>query len=192
MRILPPARALLVLAAAQWCACAQSSLEVAIFDYAGAPHSVIASAVEIARRGFLTARIPSHWTLCEPRSCAPESPGGLYLEIFVMPRLRLPLVPHMDVRPAGYAMREGFAHPRGYALYDAARSVADRTTRPVDVVLGCILLHEAGHLLGLGHRPQGVMRANLEAADMDNTAMGRAFTLADGIALRAAVDQNFQ
>jgi hypothetical protein len=85
-------------------------------------------------------------------------------------------------------MPDGLAHPRVYAFYDAARMVADRTTRPVSLVLGCIFLHETGHLLGLSHQPHGVMRANLDGGEMDYAAMGRAFTSGEGESLRAALN----
>jgi len=100
-----------------------------------------------------------------------------------MPRLRGAMAGH----PAGYAMTGGgFPRPRGYAFYDAVRSVADRTVRPEELVLGCVLVHEAGHLLGLRHERHGAMRPNLEAADMDEVARGRGFTAEEGKQLRAA------
>jgi hypothetical protein len=84
-------------------------------------------------------------------------------------------------------MPEGFNHPRAYAFWDAANDAADRTQRPLYVVLGCILAHEAGHLLGLTHQQRGVMRANLEAIDMDDATMGRPFSSGEAGKLRAAV-----
>ena len=188
MRIPPLAGALLATAAAPWCVWPQSHITVAVFNCAGVPHSVLVPAVETARRAFLGARIESRWVLCEAEGCPQQLPAGSYLELFVMPRLRSPLAGRSDAHPAGYAMPDTFAHPRAYAFYDAARMVAERTVRPLDVVLGCIFVHEAGHLLGLGHQPHGAMRANLDAVDMDSTAMGRAFNLEEGKKLRASVN----
>jgi hypothetical protein len=134
---------------------------------------------------FLSSRIDSRWVVCEPEKCA-EPAGGAHVELFVMPRLRAPLTDHMDF-PAGYAMPDAFAHPRAYALYGAAMAAASRTTRPIGVVLGCIFVHEIGHLLGLSHQPHGAMRANLEPDDMDRVTMGHAFNSFEGRKLRAAV-----
>ena len=187
MRIPPPARVLLAMAAAHQCVCAENRFTVAVFNYAAAPSSVIALAAEAAHRAFLNAGIESRWLICEPEGRLREPPEGLYLELFVMPQLRAPVTGHAGEHPAGYAMPSGFAHPRAYAFYDAATTAAGRTLRPVDVVLGCILAHEAGHLLGLHHQRYGVMRANLEPADMDNAVMGRAFNSEEKKRLRAAL-----
>ena len=188
MRIPPLARVLLAIAASHLCVCAQSRINVAIFNYTGAPRWVLSRAGDVARRAFLGVHIESRWVICEPDACKPEIHGGAYIEVYVMPQLRAPLTARRDVHVAGYAMPDGFAHPRVYAFYNAARVVADRTTRPIEIVLGCIFLHETGHLLGLGHRPQGVMRANLEGDDMGSVAMGRAFSADEGERLRAALN----
>jgi hypothetical protein len=188
MRIRPTARVLLALAAAL-CACAQGQLTMAVFNYAGTPRSTMAPAVEIAKLALLAAGIHSQWLVCDPEGCVEElASRGAYLELFVMPHLRTPLTDQATDRPAGYAMTNGFTHGRAYAFQDAAKIAADRADRPLSVVLGCILIHEAGHLLGLNHQSHGVMRANLEAADMDNAIMGRPFNADEGKRLRAAVN----
>lgn len=190
MRIPPLARTLLVIAAARLCVCAQSDLTVAVFNHAGAPRSVLTAAVSTARMAFLGAGIPSRWVVCDAESCQQDLPAGSYLELVVIPRLRTPLSARIADHPAGYAMVDAFARPRAYALLDAAKSVADRTLQPLYVVLGCILIHETGHLLGLGHQPGGVMRRNLEAIDMDNATRGRAFNSDEIRELRAALDHS--
>lgn len=188
MRIPPLARVLLAMAAAQWCACAQGHITVTVFDYVNAPHSEIAPAVETARRAFLAAGVESQWLVCRPGDCQTGRPAnGLYLELFLMPRLVTQLTGHAARHLAGYAMTGPFVPPRGYAFYDSARTVADRTLRPMGVVLGCILIHEAGHLLGLDHQRSGVMRDHVEAADMDNALMGRAFNSEEKKELRREI-----
>lgn len=188
MRIPPLARVLLAIAAAHLCVSAQSRINVAIFNYAGAPSWVLSRAGDAARRAFLGVHIESRWVICGPDACKQEIPVGAYIEVYVMPRLRVPLTNRRDVHIAGYAMPDGFAHPRVYAFYDAASVVAGRTTRPIEIVLGCIFLHETGHLLALGHRPHGVMRAYLDGDDMDSVAVGRAFSPDEGERLRAALN----
>jgi hypothetical protein len=187
MRLPPLARVLLAIAASHLCVCAQSLIHVAIFNYAGTPSWVLSRAGEAARRAFFGVHIESRWVICEPDGCKQETSAGEYIEVYVMPRMRGP-IDRRKVHIAGYAMPDGFAHPRVYAFYDAASMVADRTVRPIETVLACILLHETGHLLGLGHRPHGVMRANLEGDDMDSVAMGRGFSADEGERLRAALN----
>jgi len=184
MRIPPLARVLLAIAASHLCVCAQSRINVAIFNDAGAPSWMLSRAGETARRAFLGVHIESRWVICEADACKREIPAGAYIEVYVMPRMQ----GLMDLQIAGYAAPNSFAHPRVYAFYDAASMVAGRTTRPIDVVLGCIFLHETGHVLGLSHGPHGVMRANLEGDDMDRVAMGRGFSADEGERLRAALN----
>jgi hypothetical protein len=189
MKIPPLARAMLAMAAAQWCAFAQGSFTVVVYNYAGAPRSVIECAAATARRAFLAARIQSDWMVCKANGCGQGLPSGSYMEAFVMPRLRSPLPDGAPRHPAGYAMPGGFAHPRAYAFWDAAKDVANRTQRPLYVVLASILAHETSHLLGLTHQPRGVMRANLEGPDMDDATMGRAFSSEEAGKLREAVSR---
>jgi hypothetical protein len=190
MRIPPLARTLFAIAAAPLCVYAQSHLTVAVFNYAGGPRSVVAAAVSTARMAFLGAGIPSRWMVCDAEIRRQDLPAGSYLEFFVIPKLRTPLSGRIADHPAGFAMADAFARPRAYVLFDTAKSVADRTLRPLSVVLGCILIHETGHLLGLGHQRDGVMRANLEAIDMDNATRGRAFNSDEVKELRAALDRS--
>ena len=189
MRIPPLARVLLAIAASHLCVCAQRSVTVAIFNYAGASSWVLSQARDTARMALLDVQIESRWVICEPDACEHEIPAGAYIEVYVMPRLRGPLTDRRDVNvKRATRCRMVSAHPRVYAFYNAARAVAERTTRPIEVVLACIFLHETGHLLGLGHRPHGVMRANLEGDDMDSVAMGRGFSADEGESLRAALN----
>jgi hypothetical protein len=104
-----------------------------------------------------------------------------------MPTLHTPLPGADDRHPAGYAMADAFPRPRAYAFYDAAQSAADRTLRPLSLVLGCILIHEAGHLLGLTHAAHGVMRPNLDGIEMDNAVRGWAFSDDERKKLRATL-----
>jgi hypothetical protein len=173
---------MLAIAAAPWCLCASGSITVAVRNYSGASQAEITSAMETARRAFHSAGIETRWVLCIPENCAPDR----QIELLVMPRLRGPLSGLTIAHPAGFAMRDGFPRPRAYALYDAARSVADRTLHPIDVVLGCIFVHETAHLLGLHHHRSGIMRANLESVDMDDAIRGRAFSAEEQKRLREA------
>ena len=187
MKIPAPVRALLATAAMQCCVCAQERISIAVFNYAGAPHSVLAPAVETARMAYRAAGIETVWTICDPENWAPPfSVADRYLDLLVMPRLvgRMP-GGAAQAHPAGYAMPDGpFLRPRAYAFYDAVKRGADRTVRPISLVLGCVMIHETAHLLGLHHQSHGVMRANLETEDMDNVATGRAFNAEEGQRLR--------
>jgi Putative peptidase family len=184
----PLARAMLVLAAAPWCASAQDRLTVVVFNYSAAPLCVVRAASATARGVFRAAGIQSRWIVCE-EICGQALPPGPILEAFLMPDIKTPLSGDTFRPTAGYAMPTGYPRPRAYAFWNPAKDVSDRTLRPVDVVLGCILAHEAGHLLGLHHQPHGVMRASLDGMDMDQTMMGRGFNSEEALKLRAIVKQ---
>jgi hypothetical protein len=187
-----PRAMLLALAAAPWCVCAPRSaatLVVIVRNYAHAPRSEMVAAVGIAREALRSAGVESQWAICAPESCEASAPlpeSGLKIELFVMPTLQAP-PPEGASHPAGYAMMGGSASLRGYAFYDAAQSASAGALRPISLVLGCILIHEAGHLLGLSHQAHGVMRANLDGVDMDNAVRGWAFNSKERRELRAAV-----
>lgn len=188
MGLSPLARALLVLAAAQSCAWTQDQFTVALFDCVNAPHGEVKEAAKAAELAFLSAGIRSRWIVCKAKECPEElAVNGSYMEIFVLPRLRGQLTERVG-HPAGFALTGAFAHPRAYAFYEAAHSVAERTSRPIELVLSCILVHETGHLLGLRHEAHGAMRANLETEDMDLVAIGRGFSGQEKKELRTALD----
>ena len=186
MQISPLARAVLAMAAAQSCVCAQSHVTVAVYNYAGAPDSVLLPAVDMARRALGTTRVSSRWVICEPKGCREELAPGSYLELILLPRL-LPVEGAPAGHPAGYALQGPRARKRAWASYGSAQQVSGWQQRPVELVLACVLIHETGHLLGLHHQAHGAMRANLDAPDMDDVVRGRAFTAEEGAQLRNAV-----
>lgn len=135
MNFPPLARATLALAAAPWCISAQTSFTMVVFNYSAAPRSVIELAAATARRAFLAARIQSRWIVCE-ESCSQGLPPGPAMQAFVMPRLRATLPGSTTHHTAGYAVPSGFPHSHAYAFWDAASEAAERTERPIYVVLG--------------------------------------------------------
>ena len=61
------------------------------------------------------------------------------------------------------AVRHGLI---AYVLWDRIASVARREGLPASIVLGSMIAHEVGHLLGNdSHSPEGVMRAEWRARD---------------------------
>jgi len=184
MRIPPLARVLLVLAAARSCVCAQGHFRVAVFNYTGRPARELAPAVDTARRAFLGAGLDSRWTICAPGGCPQDEDAPPRLELFLMPRLA---GGGPEDGRAGFALVGSPERPRAYASFEAALAASAETMRSLHEVLGCILAHEAGHLLGLHHQARGVMRARLETIDMDAAISGWAFSAEEKKALRAAV-----
>ena len=189
MRLQPLWTALPVLSVAALGHSAPPQFTVAVFNYAGASDTVMTRAVETASREFRSAGVESRWVVCAPQGCGQELPGAGLLQLFLMPRMRAAAADAVGGHPAGFAIvdKRSFCG-RGYAFYDAVTEVADRTFRPVYIVLAGILVHESGHLLGLKHQAHGIMRPNLEAEDMDNAIRGRAFSPQEQKLLRLALD----
>jgi hypothetical protein len=194
MKLPPLVQTLLWMAAASECVRAQDRLTVAVFNYAGVPNSVLATAVEDARLMYHTAGLETAWPICDavkgwPENCnAPLPKETSYLELLVMPRMIVPPEHVGRSKPAGYALTGGeFLRPRAYVFYDVTRNAAATAVHPLPLVLACVLVHESAHLLGLRHQTQGVMRANLDPRDMFYASMGRAFNTDEEKQLRAAV-----
>jgi len=196
MRIPPLVQAMFWTAAAWQCARAQR-LTVVVLDYAGVPANQMAGAIRTARWAYRSAGIETSWTVCDfatpgADACGRPLPAdGRYLELAVMPHRARSLDTELTHgEPAGLALRGAdFVRPRAYAFYAVTKNVAALTLRPLDVVLGCVLVHESAHLLGLGHEKEGVMRGNINAHDLDAAVAGRPFTAAEASRLRAGVAQ---
>jgi hypothetical protein len=191
MGIHPMTRVMLVIAAAPLCACAVPELTISVFNGVGATESVIRQSVGAASAAFRSAGISTRWVVCDPTGCDRERPdGGEYLEIFILPRQVAPLPNGAIGNFAGSAIvNGGLAHPRGYAFYDVVQAVAFRTLRPMELVLACVIVHEAGHLLGLSHQAHGAMRASLDPEDIDGLQMGLAFCSGEKKKLRIATER---
>jgi len=195
MRIPPLVQALLWAAAARQCVYAQNRLTVAVFNYANIPHRELAGAIRTARWAYRAAGIESDWVVCnipagDSLDCTESlPPDGLYLELAVMPKRAKTLDVLLDRgEPAGLAITGAeFIRPRAYVFYSATKNAAELAVREFDVVLGCVLVHESAHLLGLGHEKRGVMRPQIDAHDIDDALAGRPFSLGEIRQLRAAV-----
>ena len=176
---------------------AQGHLTIALFDYAGLPGDVLAPAVKLARQAFADAGIRAEWSVCAAATeggldgCAQTlPPPGRYVVVNVMAAMAVPPsapLPEGDL--AGFALIDSarLHAARAFAFYDAVRAFAEKAHRRPSLILGCVLVHEIAHTLGLPHQPQGVMRAGLRPHDMADTVQGLAFTPAEARQLRSAV-----
>ena len=169
---------------------AHSRLTIALYDFAGLPEGVRSPALKLARRALADAGIDADWLICDPagariKSCSEPLPEGRYVVMNVMPAMiarPAGSLPEGDI--AGYALTGSV---RAYAFYDAVQAFAQKSHRRPSLILGCVLVHEIAHTLGLTHQIRGVMRPGLHPHDMEEAARGLAFTPAEGRQLRSAV-----
>jgi matrixin len=174
---------------------AQDRYAIAVIDYAGVPEKVLSRAVKLARETFSDSGVRLRWVVCDatggkPAECSEELPeDGRYLSLNIMPSARArPAGPLPKGDLAGYTLTgAGMARQaRSFVFYDAVGAFAEKNRRPRHEILGCVAIHEIGHMLGLKHAEQGAMQAALRPLAMDDVAHGLAFSAFESRALRAA------
>lgn len=171
-------------------------LTVLVFDYAGVPAKVRAGAeaeaAYILRRSGLTAQfidclLAPVSRLNSPACRPPLDPAALYVRIArQQPSRGLPgdTLGYASIESGGGGQYAGIFYP---AVADAAGELeADRY-----LMLGCVLVHEIGHML-LGphsHSAEGIMRAQWAREDLLRAGQRTLhFTPAQSVRLRSAVE----
>jgi hypothetical protein len=157
-------------------------------------------ATTFAERLLAAAGVATHWRLCPiPAECPREAEA------------QEPVVVILSSSP-----RQGSHVPCGYATRRDARvigtvvisipCIAESTARIVgrvdtslpmirrhDDVVGAVIAHEIGHLLGLPHADAGLMAPHLEPADIVDLRLGRLhFTELEAALMRTAVSRAMQ
>ena len=166
-----------------------SSLTVVVFDYARAPHELVISAAREAHRVYRAAGVETEWILCNPtRGCdVPES----FVQVKILPR------PTKGMNVSSLALGSTITCDAteycaaSYIFYDRVLAFSDDHGSPPDLTLGYVMAHEIGHLMGLGHRPGGIMTAVFSSQDLHRAASGwLTFARDDARELRHAVAQS--
>jgi hypothetical protein len=175
--------AVVLVAATMGCAGGQDRLTVALYDYSGMPRWELLSAAREARGALKTAGVESEWLLC-PDCVLP--PPGTYAVVKIVPTRRgaAPEGSEALGRAAPAPAAQGCG--TSWVFYRPVQAFAESTAQPVDVVLGYVMVHEIGHLTGLGHNTSGVMKESLNKRDLVDGS-GLRFPAHDAQKIRAAV-----
>jgi hypothetical protein len=158
-------------------------INVRLYNRARVPAEILRQAEDDVAGIFLLADVDTTFVDCplteEPSFTAcrgPAGPSDFVLNI---------VTPGMAERLPASADGFGIATPCGprqasciaYVFYERARQLAPGAKVGPSVVLGRVLAHEMGHLLGLVHSESGLMRAEWNPNDFDSGSLpGMAFT----------------
>jgi hypothetical protein len=163
-----------------------NSLTVVIFDHAGVSHIILVSAVKEARRVFRTSGVETEWILCNPVEGCYVPERFVQVKILPHPVQSTPISPHGLGSTNTCTATEHCA--ASYVFYNRILDFADDASAPADLALAYVMVHEIGHLLGLGHRPGGIMTAGFTPHDLRRAAAGwLCFGDDDARELRAAI-----
>lgn len=149
---------------------AQGRLTITLFDFAGVPQGIRSSAVKLAGRVFAEANVRVDWSICSQPCPAEDRSVVIHVMTAATIQRQTGMLQEGDF--AGYALK---GSRRGYVFYDAIRDFARKSHEDPALILGCVLVHEIAHTLGLPHQLRGVMRADLHPHDMWEAVSGLAF-----------------
>jgi hypothetical protein len=162
------------------------NLTVVVFDYARLPRELLVSAVKVGSRAFRSAGIETNWILCDPtQGCyVPDR----FVQVKILSRA-LKSVPLSPGSLAATTICSSSDHcSASYVFYDRVLAFSGDASSPLDLTLAYVMAHEIGHLMGLGHKPGGIMTASFTPHDLHYAAAGwLRFAQDDAQALRATV-----
>ena len=147
------------MAASAACLGGQDRLTVLVVDQTGVASGDIANAIDLSRGVFDILGVKTSWSVCyRGETCV--TPADHFI--------RMSVVPWSKGTMLGFARMDSVAggHPQAYAFYSSAQRLAKRTHHPLSLALGCVMVHEMLHLMGLEHTPYGIMRTAFDSQEL--------------------------
>jgi len=161
------------------------TLRVRVLDYAGLPAATLGNFQAPARAVFAQSGIASEWPTCSIRSgrgnCQPLADRELYIKI-------VPQRPPHGKASFGTTVRQGSRGLFSYVFWSRVEQAARQYGVAPSLLLGHVVAHEAGHLLGLDHAASGIMQCEFAAPQILRAGQGSLrFSGEEGAALRDAL-----
>jgi hypothetical protein len=149
--------------------------------------------LELADTLLATAGVAVDWRLCVPAdACPPNTVPSRRVTMILTSAVR-PTCGQTALGPTGLGATVLISVPcvtetaRTISRRQASRTHALLATLDTPHLLGAVVAHEIGHVLGLKHAARGIMRARLEIDDVLAFRQGRlAFDAIQGARMRVA------
>jgi hypothetical protein len=147
------------------------------------------SAVNEARHAFRSAGVKTEWILCDARQGCYVPERFVQMKIVSQPLEQTPVSWHGLAATATCTVHEYCS--ASYLFYDRILAFGETAGSSPDLTLAYAMAHEIGHMLGLGHRPGGIMTPSLTSHDLRMAAMGwLIFAPEDARELRTAIGRS--